>query len=61
MRFLHTGEALGIGGQTVAGLAAIAAAVMVWTGLALALRRFLRWRLRRQRSISTKATSASVG
>lgn len=50
VRFLHTGEALGIPGQTIAGLASIAAAIMVWTGLALALRRFLRWRLRLQRS-----------
>ncbi|MFT4889070.1 MAG: putative iron-regulated membrane protein [Pseudohongiellaceae bacterium] len=61
VRFLHTGEALGIGGQTVAGLASIAAAIMVWTGLALALRRFLRWRLRRQRFVSAKDISPSVG
>jgi uncharacterized iron-regulated membrane protein len=61
MRYLHTGEAFGIGGQTVAGMAAIAAAFMVWTGLALALRRLLRWRLRRQRFVSAKDISSSVG
>jgi uncharacterized iron-regulated membrane protein len=56
VRFLHTGEALGLTGQTIAGMASLAAALMVWTGLALALRRFLRWRLRTQRAMdSTKA------
>ncbi len=43
VRFLHTGEALGIAGQTIAGLASFAGIIMVWTGFALALRRFLRW------------------
>lgn len=61
VRFLHTGEALGIVGQTIAGLASTAAAIMVWTGLALALRRFLRWRLRQQRTASAKDSSPSVG
>ena len=47
MRFLHTGEALGAGGQLVAGIASLGAAVLVWTGLALALRRLARsWRPR---------------
>lgn len=46
VRFLHTGEALGIIGQTVAGLVSFFAVLMVWTGLALSLRRFLRWRKR---------------
>ena len=47
MRFLHTGEALGAGGQLVAGIASLGAAVLVWTGLALALRRLARsWRAR---------------
>lgn len=39
-RFLHTGEALGIAGQTAAGLASAAATVLVYTGFALAWRRF---------------------
>jgi uncharacterized iron-regulated membrane protein len=46
LRFLHTGEAGGVAGQTVAGLASAGAAVLVWTGLGLALRRFLRWKIR---------------
>jgi len=39
-RFLHTGEALGTVGKVVAGLASAAAALLVWTGFALAWRRF---------------------
>jgi uncharacterized iron-regulated membrane protein len=46
-RYLHTGEAFGIGGQLVAGLASAGASVLVWTGLALAWRRFFAWRGRR--------------
>lgn len=40
-RQVHTGEAGGFLGQTLAGLASAGAAVLVWTGLALAWRRFL--------------------
>ena len=39
-RFLHTGEALGPAGQIVAGLASFGGLVLVWTGFALAIRRF---------------------
>jgi uncharacterized iron-regulated membrane protein len=39
-RFLHTGEALGWGGQLIAGLACLGGAVLVYTGFALAWRRF---------------------
>ena len=49
MRYLHTGEAYGIVGQTVAGLASFAGIVMVWTGFALALRRFQRWLIRKKK------------
>ena len=48
VRFLHTGEALGFFGQTIAGLVSFLSVLMVWTGFALALRRFTRW-LQRQR------------
>jgi uncharacterized iron-regulated membrane protein len=41
VRFLHTGEALGILGQTIAGLVSLTSTVMVWTGLALAYRRLV--------------------
>jgi len=39
-RFAHTGEVLGLPGQTIAGLATAGAVVLVWTGIALTLRRF---------------------
>ncbi len=42
LRWIHTGEAGGILGQLVAMLASAAAVVLVYTGLALALRRFAR-------------------
>jgi uncharacterized iron-regulated membrane protein len=40
LRFLHTGEALGWPGQLVAAIASLGGAVLVWTGFALAWRRF---------------------
>jgi uncharacterized iron-regulated membrane protein len=49
MRFGHTGELWGITGQVIAGLASAAGCVLVWTGLALAWRRFMAWRTRRRR------------
>jgi uncharacterized iron-regulated membrane protein len=48
LRFLHTGEAGDIAGETVARIASTGAAALVWTGLSLACRRWLRWRRRRQ-------------
>jgi len=48
MRFAHTGEVLGIPGQTVAGLVTAGGAVLVWTGIALTLRRFRAWLSRRR-------------
>ena len=47
LRYAHTGEYWGLGGQLLAGLFSLAAALMVWTGLSLAirrLRRFVRFR-----------------
>ncbi len=49
MRFAHTGEVLGIPGQTVAGVVSAGGAVLVWTGLALAWRRFRSWIARKGR------------
>ena len=46
LRFLHTGEIGGLAGQTIAGLASTAGAVLVYTGLAMSLRRFRAWRAR---------------
>lgn len=39
-RFLHTGEAVGWGGQLVAGLACLGGLFLVYTGFALSWRRF---------------------
>lgn len=47
LRFIHTGEAFGLPGQTLAGLASLGGAALVYTGLALSLRRFRAWRRRR--------------
>lgn len=40
VRFLHTGEALGLIGQGLAFLACLAGLLLVWTGFALSWRRF---------------------
>jgi uncharacterized iron-regulated membrane protein len=39
LRFTHTGEVLGLVGQTLAGLVSLASVVLVVTGITLALRR----------------------
>lgn len=43
VRPLHTGEAAGLVGQTIAFLASAGGTMLVWTGLALAWRRFRGW------------------
>ncbi len=52
LRFTHTGEVLGVPGQTIAGLASLAGVILVWTGLALSFRRLAAW-LRRGRVAKT--------
>jgi uncharacterized iron-regulated membrane protein len=42
VRWIHTGEAGGFIGQTIAGIASAAGALLVWTGFALAYRRFFK-------------------
>ena len=42
-RGLHTGEAFGFFSQTIAGLASLGGCFLVWTGLAMAWRRFRSW------------------
>ena len=49
LRFAHTGEVLGLVGQTVAGLVSLGGAFLVYTGLSLALRRLFAWVARRRR------------
>jgi len=53
-RFTHTGEVLGLAGQTVAGMVSAGAVVLVWTGLALAYRR-IRAAIRSPWSVVRKA------
>jgi len=51
LRFIHTGEAGGFWGQTLAGMASFAGIVLVYSGFALSWRRFFR------RSTSTATSS----
>jgi uncharacterized iron-regulated membrane protein len=48
LRFAHTGEFYGTTGQTIAGLASLGGAFLVYTGLSLALRRLAAWLKRRR-------------
>ena len=59
MRFGHTGEVLGIPGQTIAGLATAGSVVLVWTGIALSLRRLRAWMSRRARKDFPAAAARS--
>jgi sulfite reductase (NADPH) flavoprotein alpha-component len=52
VRALHTGEAFGFAGQTIAGFASLGGCFLVWTGLAMAWRRF-RYRKRDADNAST--------
>ncbi len=58
MRFAHTGEVMGLPGQTLAGLASLGGVILVWTGFALSGRRFMAWRRRRSAAESNPATAA---
>jgi uncharacterized iron-regulated membrane protein len=60
LRFAHTGEVLGLPGQTIAGLVSLGAVVLAWTGIALALRRFVAWRRRRAREARATAPAPSA-
>ena len=46
IRWLHTGEAGGLAGQTLAGIVSLAACFLVYTGWMLSWRRFQAWRKR---------------
>jgi uncharacterized iron-regulated membrane protein len=61
-RFAHTGEVLGLPGQTIAGLVTAGAVVMVWTGIALTLRRFRAWvgRTAKRQAETVEARDASA-
>ena len=55
LRFAHTGEVLGVPGQTIAGLVTLGTLVLAWTGLALSLRRLSAWRERRRSKVHLPA------
>lgn len=59
LRFAHTGEVAGIAGQTIAGIVSIGGAFLVFTGLALAIRRLLAWAAKRSRSAKPALTDIS--
>jgi uncharacterized iron-regulated membrane protein len=61
LRFAHTGEIYGVTGQTIAGVATAGGAVLVYTGIALALRRLAAFVARRRSSpdrVSTHSRAA---
>ena len=58
LRFAHTGEIYGLTGQTIAGLVSAGGVVLVYTGIALALRRFSSW-IRRRRSPAGEVSKAA--
>jgi uncharacterized iron-regulated membrane protein len=45
LRFAHTGELAGLPGQIVAGIGCVGGVTLSWTGLALAVRRWLNWKI----------------
>ncbi len=55
LRFAHTGEVFGLWGQTIAGIASLAGALLVWTGLWLSYRRLAAYLRRRSRSLHAPA------
>ena len=58
LRFAHTGEIYGLTGQTIAGIVSAGGVVLVYTGIALAFRRFTAW-LRRRRSPDVQGLQAA--
>jgi uncharacterized iron-regulated membrane protein len=46
IRYGHTGEVWGVAGQTVAAVTTLGGVILVWTGIALSLRRWRSWRAR---------------
>ncbi len=61
LRFAHTGEVYGLPGQTVAGIVTGGGAVLVWTGIALALRRLFAWRKRGRHGTAENGLPLSAG
>ena len=60
LRFAHTGEVYGLIGQTIAALASAGGALLVYTGLSLAVRRMFAW-LSRRRALAAAQVEPSAG
>lgn len=58
LRFLHTGEALGLVGQIVAAIGSLGGVVLVYSGIALTVRRFVAYRRRKEHLPKTQAKAA---
>lgn len=58
-RFGHTGEVFGLTGQVLATIFSAVAVVLVWTGIALSLRRFAAWV--RRRTLATQRQASQQG
>ena len=56
-RWVHTGEAFGIPGQTVAGVASAGVLLLAYTGFALSWRRFTAWITSRRKVPGTNSAS----
>jgi uncharacterized iron-regulated membrane protein len=59
LRFAHTGEYYGLAGQTIAGIVSAGGVVLVYTGIALALRRLTSWIRRRSAAGSADRARAA--
>lgn len=59
LRFAHTGEFYGLAGQTLAGIVSAGGVVLVYTGLALACRRFMSWLRHRGQQASVEQARAA--
>lgn len=59
LRFAHTGEFYGLAGQTLAGIVSAGGVVLVYTGLALAYRRFMSWIRRRGQPAAVEQARAA--
>lgn len=60
LRFAHTGEVLGLAGQTIAGVVSLGGAFLVYTGLALSVRRLVAWRIRQITSRTAAASQSTA-
>jgi uncharacterized iron-regulated membrane protein len=61
VKYIHTGEGGGFAGETVAGVASLGCCILVWTGLALAIRPLLATRSSRSQLSAQQSPGKPVG